>query len=157
MSDESWDEHWMGHANFKADKSKDKSRKVGAVIVTYDNHDIVSGWNGFPRGFNDDIDSRHERPAKYFYTEHAERNAFYNAASLGRSTKGCKIYQNLFPCSGCARGIIQSGICEIITLEPDWNDETYGEDWAYAKEMLEETNVKIRFMDGESPKRQDEI
>lgn len=158
MSSETWDEHWMEHVAFKANsKSKDKSRKIGAVVVTYENDEVCSGWNGFPRGFNDDVPERHLRPQKYKYTVHAEKNAFGNAARLGRATKGCKIYQNLFPCSGCAGMIIQCGICEVITIEPDFTDPTYGEDWAYAKEMLEECGVKIRYVQGELPVRKEII
>lgn len=157
MSAKDWDDHWLEHAGFKAQKSKDRSRKVGCVVVNDDNDEIVSGWNGFPRGVDDDVEHRHQRPAKYFYTEHAERNAFYNAARLGRSTKGARIYQVLYPCSGCARGIIQCGIKEVITIEPDWDDPTYGEEWKYSREMLAERGVVVRFVEGDQPQRKEEI
>ena len=35
---------------------------------------------------------RQKKPEKYFWFEHAERNAIYNAARIGVSTKGCTIY-----------------------------------------------------------------
>ena len=55
-------------------RSKDRSTKVGAVAID-DNYCLKgSGYNGFPRGTNDDLDSRHERPLKYRWTVHAEMN-----------------------------------------------------------------------------------
>jgi dCMP deaminase len=143
----------MGTASDKGSWSKDRSRKIGSVIVTYENDEVSNGWNGFPRKINDDVEARHQRPAKYLWSEHSERNAIYNAARLGRATYGCKIYQTMYPCAHCARAIIQSGIVEVVTYEPDWNDPTYAEEFAVTKEMLAEADVKVRFIEGEAPKR----
>jgi dCMP deaminase len=78
-----WNERWMSLAMMVASWSKDRSRGTGAVIVDGRNVLVSLGWNGFPRGVNDDVDARHERPAKYRWTEYAERNAIYNAAANG--------------------------------------------------------------------------
>jgi dCMP deaminase len=91
MSD-SWDKFFMDMAKLVASKSKDRSRKVGCVIVGPDNEVRSVGYNGFPRGIADHIEWRHERPAKYKWTEHAERNAIYNSARAGIRTEGCRIY-----------------------------------------------------------------
>lgn len=148
-----WDERWIGMASYVAEWSKDRSRKMGAVIVDDRNVVVAFGWNGFPRGVDDNVESRHQRPEKYNWTEHAERNALYNAAACGSSTLNCRIYQTMYPCSPCARGLVQAGIKEIVTFEPDWNDETYKDDFRTSKEMLEECGVVVRFMKGASPKR----
>jgi dCMP deaminase len=142
----SWDARWLSQAEHSASWSKDRSRHVGAVIVRGD-IDISKGWNGFPRKINDEVDERHERPLKYLWTEHAERNAIYNAAKHGFATDGCRIYQTLYPCAHCARAIIQSGIIEVITTEPDWNDPTYAEEFKVTKQMLAEASVSVRFLD----------
>lgn len=97
--------------------SKDRSTKVGAIIIGPNREIRATGYNGFPRGVDDDIDARHERPAKYFYTEHSERNALYQAALLGVSLKGCDLYCTHFPCPDCARGIIQSGLNSVFYPE----------------------------------------
>lgn len=152
-----WDERWMGTARDKGSWSKDRSRKIGSVIVNYDNVEVSHGWNGFARKINDDVDSRHQRPEKYLWSEHSERNAIYNAAREGRATKGCKIYQTMYPCAHCARAIIQAGIIEVITFEPDWNDPTYAEEFAVTRVMLDEAGVQVRFMIGEAPKRVENI
>jgi dCMP deaminase len=146
-----WDEKFINLATHIASWSKDKSTKVGCVIVDEDNRIITTGFNGFPVGFNDDIPERHERPVKYSFTEHGERNSIYSAARLGVSVKGATIYvatlgNDLFVCADCARGIIQSGIKRIVIKEPDWNNERWAESVKISKEMLEECKIEIKFI-----------
>jgi dCMP deaminase len=146
-----WDEKFINLATHIASWSKDKSTKVGCVIVDDDNRIITTGFNGFPVGFNDDIPERHARPAKYSFTEHSERNAIYSAARLGVSVKGTTIYiatlgNDLFVCADCARDIIQSGIKRIVIKEPDWNNERWAESVKISKEMLEECKIEIKFI-----------
>ena len=64
-------------ANLVAKKSKDQSTQIGAVIVGPDNEIRSTGYNSFPCGINDDLQERQERPEKYYWIEHAERNALY--------------------------------------------------------------------------------
>ena len=109
-----WDQYFMTQAYLVAMKSKDESTHCGAIIVDDYNHVISSGYNSFVRGIHDDVPERQERPEKYMWFEHGERNAIYSAAFRGISTKGCKIYVTGIPCADCARGIIQAGIKEVI-------------------------------------------
>lgn len=114
-----WDQKFLKLALEIASWSKDKSTKVASVIVGADREIISTGYNGMCRGINDDIEERHERPTKYLWTEHSERNAIFNAARIGTSLKGTTIYINsypekLLPCADCARAIIQSGIVRIV-------------------------------------------
>lgn len=140
----SWDERWMSLARMVAGWSKDRSRGTGAAIVDGRRNVLVSlGWNGFPRGVRDDVDERHLRPAKYQWTEHAERNAIYNAAANGVFLKGCTIYLSWYPCADCARAIIQSCIFHVVAVEPDWSDAKWGADFAVVKVMLEEAGVVV--------------
>jgi len=142
-----WDKRWMDLASLVATWSKDRSRKCGAVIVDNDQRLVSIGWNGFPRGVDDDVDERHARPAKYKFTEHAERNALYNSAALGNSTKGCTMYIPWYPCADCARAIIQSGIVEIVCKQPDWDDAIWAADFAVTREMLAEAGIYARWYD----------
>jgi dCMP deaminase len=127
-----WDARFMELAKMIATWSKDTSTKVGCVIIGPDKEIRSTGYNGFPRGVDDTIPARHERPAKYDFTEHAERNAIYNASLYGASVKNCIMYVTFPPCADCARGIIQSGIREVIYLDmpadktqniPGWRDK----------------------------------
>lgn len=108
-----WDDYFCSMLPLVASKSKDNSVKIGAIIVGPDHEIRSTGYNGFPRGIIDKP-ARFERPEKYVWTEHAERNAIYNAARIGVSLKDCTLYLNWWPCPDCARGIIQVGIKEVI-------------------------------------------
>lgn len=110
----SWAKYFFGLVKLVSEKSKDRSTKVGAIIVDDENSIVSTGYNGFPRGVYDHYDERHERPEKYLWTEHAERNAIYNAAR--RVLKGTTMYLQYgpCPCADCSRAIIQCGIKEIV-------------------------------------------
>lgn len=126
--------------------SKDRSTKVGCVIVGPANEVRSIGYNGFPANVDDEDPSRHERPAKYAWTEHAERNAIYNAARIGVSVAGCRMYLPWFPCMDCARAIIQSGIKELIAFEPNVEDIRWGQDFRLAITVLNEGGVTVRYL-----------
>ena len=113
-----WTEYFKNIANQVKLKSKDKYTQIGAVIVGVDNEIVSTGYNSFPRGMNDDIPERQERPEKYYWMEHAERNSIYNAARIGVSTKGCDMYLSCdMPCVDCTRAIIQSGIKKVYIVK----------------------------------------
>src|SRR5947207_3440310 len=135
----------MNLARHIAEWSKDRSRRVGAVVVGPANEVRALGYNGFPRGIDDDSPGRHERPEKYLWVEHAERNAIYNAARIGVSLSGCKMYLPWFPCMDCARAIVQSGISALIAIEPDLSDPKWGEDFRRAIMLFEEAGVAVRW------------
>ena len=102
-----WVEYFQNLAHQVKLKSKDERTQIGAVIVGEDKEIVSTGYNSFPRGLDDSIKLRQERPEKYYWFEHAERNAIYNAARIGVSTKGCTMYLSCgIPCVDCARGII---------------------------------------------------
>ena len=130
-------------------KSKDENTHVGAVVVNPNNEIITMGYNGLVRGINDDVPERQEKPEKYFWFEHAERNAIYNAARIGALLVGCKMYTNGITCVYCARGVIQSGIMEVIVdIECDSGNEGKCKERAdRGRSMLEEAGVKIRRVD----------
>lgn len=142
----SWNKYFMEIANLTATKSKDRSTKVGCVIVNRFNTIISTGYNGFPRLVNDDVENRHQRPIKYFFTEHAERNAIYSAARYGVSLDQATIYisGHGWPCSDCARAIIQSGISRVITMEGKFEGKgDWEENCRIAEVMLKEAGVKL--------------
>jgi dCMP deaminase len=144
-----WEQYFRSIANQVKMKSKDENTQIGAVIVGSDNEIVSTGYNSFPRGIDDNVDSRQERPEKYFWFEHAERNALYNAARIGVSTKGCTMYLTCgIPCADCARGIINSGISKIVCE----NHLTFGEStqkwYEHAKRsliMFEEAGVEVAY------------
>lgn len=126
-------------------RSKDRSTKVGAVVIDDDFNLRISGYNGMPRGVDDDVESRHERPAKYMYFSHAEENCVAQSARVGVSIKGCTmLVTSLFPCATCSRLIIQSGIIRV--LAPSIASNTRWDEHAkVALEMLNEAGVEVRY------------
>ena len=153
MSSETrWDAYFMKMAHFVASKSKDQSIRVGCVLVSKNNTIISTGYNGFPRGIDEEEyhTERYEPPEKYFWTEHAERNAVYNAALNGVKTQYARAYSTSHPCADCARAFVQAGVSEVF-LPTKKNDPFYKEgrwdDWAesYTKglEILKAAGVKV--------------
>ncbi|OPZ35609.1 MAG: tRNA-specific adenosine deaminase [Tenericutes bacterium ADurb.BinA155] len=119
-----WDEYFMGIAVLSALRSKDPSTQVGACIVDQ-NHKVVSiGYNGMPRGVDDEKiswDKGDGLDSKYLYVCHAEFNAILNTRD-GSALNGCILYVTLFPCNECAKAIIQVGIKEIVFLDDKYHD-----------------------------------
>jgi dCMP deaminase len=146
-----WDKRFIGLALYVQEWSRDPDTKVGCVIVGPKNEIRSIGYNGFPRGVDDSEPLRYERPAKYLWTEHAERNAIYNAVRAGISLEGCRMFLPWFPCAACARAIIQSGITELVASKPDFAHEKWGEDFRVATILMEEAAVRIRYVNVNSP------
>jgi len=135
----------MDIARLTAEKSHDPSTKVGAVFVDYENTQLASGYNGLPTGVQY-IPERLERPLKYKYFEHAERNAMYNAVRTGTSLRDSVLYVTAFPCTDCARGIIQSGTVLVKYLANPELEARWAEDMEIARQMLHEARVGIQVL-----------
>lgn len=125
------------------ERSKDTRAKVGALIVR-NGHLVISACNEFPEGV-EDLGERRIRPAKYLFTEHAERNAILLAARYGHSCQGTVMYQKWFPCADCARAIIQAGIVRLVCQRPNLQDPRWGESFQASLAMLIEAGVHIDF------------
>ena len=114
----SWDEYFMAIAKLSAMRSKDPSTQVGACIVSNDNRILSIGYNGAPNGFDDNEfpwDREGENlNTKYPYVCHAEMNAILNYRGSKKDLENAKIYVDLFPCSECAKIIIQPLIKKLI-------------------------------------------
>src|SRR5688572_8065873 len=108
-----WGRRYMDLARHVAGWSKDPSTKVGAVAVgkSRHNHDIVVGYNGFPRGIADTEDRLNDRQTKYKLIQHAERNVLDNARF---DLSGATLYVTLHPCSECAKSIVSRGIAKVV-------------------------------------------
>jgi len=179
---DNWDEYFMKMAYLASYKSKDESSKIGAVLVK-NNSVISMGYNGICRDVLDPWDyenksqkfkheiskkgislfsaqeiyekikNRKSRPDKYSFVEHGERNAIYQAAYLGISTKDSILYTLALPCPDCARGIIQSGIQKVI-VHKSFNDIFYEADkWKsllqVSLDMFNEAEIELEYIEKE--------
>jgi dCMP deaminase len=128
--------------------SKDTSTKVGAIFLAPDTMQILStGYNGMPRGFDETQMVRWERPQKYMYVEHAERNAIYNACRNGTPLDGSIAFVTMFPCADCMRGLIQSGIKTIVTQKPKLDCDRWGSHFNASLEMAEECGMELIYIE----------
>ena len=142
-----WDVRFLRLAHEVSKWSKDRSTRVGAVIVQADRTPGPYGYNGFPRHIDDELEKRHKRPIKYDWTEHAERNAIYNAARIGMALGGCIMYATHLPCANCARAIIQVGISKVVVDKGSRSDTGFAKRWSHEEkitmEMLKEADVEL--------------
>ena len=144
-----WVDYFYNIAEQVKEKSKDERTKIGAVMVGKDKEIVSTGYNSFPRGIDDWKSERQERPEKYYWFEHAERNAIYNAARIGVSTKGCTMYLTCgVPCADCARGIINAGISRIFVKRGGGaNSQKWKDSAERSLEMFDEAGVNVQWYD----------
>lgn len=145
-----WRTRFMGLCDEVANWSEDRNFKVGAVIVGPAHEVRSTGYNGLPRGVRASDDRRFDRASgeKFFWFEHAERNAIYNAARMGVALADCTIYVNRFPCADCARAIIQSGIARVIAPAKPAFDGALDHSFDVAETMLAEAGVPVEVFGG---------
>ncbi|SCA57657.1 Uncharacterized deaminase in luxG 3'region [Candidatus Terasakiella magnetica] len=146
MSVNKWNMRGIEVARTVAKWSKDQSTQVGAVVMMEDGTPLTFAYNGFARGVDDDVPERHERPAKYKWTSHAEENAIANLARTGQQAMGSTLYVTHFPCTGCARKIIQAGIKQVVVDGESMSEDflsRWAEDMETSKEMFGEGGVEV--------------
>ncbi len=150
-----WDQLYITMCYLVGMRSRDDKTHVGSIIVDPDNVLVATGYNSLPRNIEIDKDSARlsrEGGEKYYWIEHAERNAIYNAARRGTVLKGCKIYVPWLPCADCARAIIQTGISEVIIHRngQDFYDLHTNGKWIDSHkrttDMFLEAGVRLRFV-----------
>lgn len=141
-----WDSYFMRMLDGIAARSLDPNAKIGCILVGSANNILSTGYNSLPRKINDHKSERFERPEKYFWMEHAERNAIYSAARVGTPLDTCKVYVKGMPCMDCARAIIQIGATEVLydlAYQSNWNTAKYKEDFKRVEIMFNEAKVGL--------------
>jgi dCMP deaminase len=115
----SWNSVWMTMAETVALRSHHPTFKVGALIVTSDNTQVLSlGYNGNAAGMSNVPQSAQPGCSGLL---HAEINALlkldYN------NPKDKVMYLTLSPCEYCSMAIINSGIKKVVFKEK-YRDES---------------------------------
>ena len=127
-----WDEVWSSFAITISKRSIDPRFKVGAVIVTEDNTQVLSiGYNGDQAGGSNEVESLEPGQSGCI---HAEINALIKLDYNNPKKK--KMYVTLSPCKMCAKAIINAGINEVIYLEK-YRDES-------GLLLLIDSNISVR-------------
>lgn len=140
-------EKFLPMARAVAALSKDPSAKVGAVALNDDGILLAVGYNGFPRGVNDDPERYAVKDVKYRLVSHAEQNLVAQAAYAGHSLKGSTVVlSGLYPCSSCAKSLIQAGVRRIITPPADANPR-WAPDAEWSSLMFREAGIEVVTME----------
>lgn len=146
-----WDEYFMDIAERVSTRSKCLRRRVGAVIVK-DRRILCTGYNGPPAGVAhcEEIGCLREQlgiPSgerrEICRGVCAEMNAFVQAALYGTAAEGADIYVTTFPCSYCAKMIINVGIKNV------YYSDGYPDD--LSKELLSEAKINCVHLNLNSP------
>ena len=114
------DTYFMEIAEVVSKRSTCERRQIGAVIVK--GKQIVStGYNGAPAGHPHchDVGCARENVPSGERSElcraaHAEQNAINFAARYGIPIEGATIYSTTYPCSWCAKSIVNAGLTRVV-------------------------------------------
>ena len=122
----------MEFASLISMRSYDPRHRVGAVIVTEDNTQVLAvGYNGNHSGGPNEVESNEPGQSGML---HAEINALLKCDYNSHKRK--IMYVTLSPCRMCAKAIVNSGISEVI-YDVEYRD-TSGID------LLIESNILVR-------------
>lgn len=132
MQRPNWDDIWMKFAYLIADRSYDPRHKVGSVVVTDSNTQVLAiGYNGNYSGGPNEVESNTPGESGMI---HAEINAMIK---LDFNNPNRKImFLTLSPCRACAKAIINGGISEVVYSE-EYRDTS-------GLELLSHAGVKVR-------------
>jgi len=126
-----WQDTWIDFARLISKRSHDPRRKVGAVIVTSDNTQVLSiGYNGDWKGGPNKPVSLEPGESGFI---HAEANALIKLDYNNPKEK--HLYVTSSPCIDCARLIINAGIKRVIYDEQYRNIDGI--------ELLKRANVTV--------------
>lgn len=127
--------------------SKDPNTKVGCLLLSPDSLEILScGFNGFPRGVDESNPGRWKTPTKYHFVMHAELNSLINAAKSGTNINDSIAVTTMYPCVTCCKALIQAGVREVVTMQPDLTHPKWGEEFLYSQMMLREVGIEPTFL-----------
>lgn len=108
------DDYYMTLAIVVGSKSSCARRHVGAVITDFGKNTVLSiGYNGNARGLPNKCDNPDKKGGCGCL--HSEQNAVTHCHVLERNKV---LFAQVFPCSNCAKWIIQMGFSSIVYLEP---------------------------------------
>lgn len=145
MSKSIWNQRYVEMARTVSTWSKDPSTQVGAVAVDENRRILSVGYNGFPRGINDDAKRYADKEEKYRLVVHAEMNCIYNATYNGVSLHGSTMYVWGLPvCSDCAKGIIQTGVKMVYWSIEKEIPARWQESYQNTKAIFEEAGVVFK-------------
>jgi len=113
MERPNWTDYFLGLAKVVSQRSHDSQTQHGCVITDKNNRILGLGYNGFPRGLDDNL-LPNTRPDKYPWMIHAERNALSNCTirpddGIAYVTGQC--------CNDCIMALWQEGVKTVVMTQ----------------------------------------
>ena len=142
----SWDQYFITIAQEVSRRSTCLRRSVGAVLVS-EKRILATGYNGAPRGMRHCSEvgclrEKHNVPSGERHELcrglHSEMNALLQAAYHGICIRGSMLYCTTYPCSLCAKMLINAGVVRVVTCG-DYPDDL-------AKEMFKEAGLEVELL-----------
>jgi len=146
-----WDEYFLRITREVAGRSTCLRRQVGAILVR-EKRILTTGYNGAPRGLPhcSEVGCLREKAGvpsgerhELCRGLHAEMNALLQAAVHGIRIERATLYSTTYPCSLCAKMLINCGVERVVCAE-DYPDPM-------AKEMLEQAGIEVDVITPEDP------
>ncbi len=141
-----WDHYFMEIASVVSTRSTCLRRQVGALLVLH-KRILSTGYNGAPGGLSHCLEvgclrqqmnipsgERHELCRGI----HAEQNAIIQAAVHGVAIKGSVLYSTHYPCSQCAKMLVNAGVKSLV-LKDNYPDDL-------AKTLFSEAGIAIKYI-----------
>jgi dCMP deaminase len=131
--------------------SQDRSTHVGALLIDATEDEVIArGANRYPADSLARNEANHERPRKYTFIEHAERDVIFACASMGEQTKGLIMVCPWACCADCARAIVLAGIPLVVAHKQayDMSPDRWRQSLAEGQEILQEGGVVYHLWDG---------
>ncbi|OGI59913.1 cell division protein DedD [Candidatus Nomurabacteria bacterium RIFCSPHIGHO2_01_FULL_38_19] len=144
----SWDEYFIGMANYVGSRATCDRGYSGCVIVK-DKRVISTGYVGSPPGLPHCDDVGHDmhtvinedgsKSEHCLRTAHAEQNAIAQAARFGVALDGATIYCKMTLCHVCAKLVVTSRIKRVVT-EKDYHASKI------SKDIFKKAGIKLEIL-----------
>lgn len=120
----SWNSYFMNIANIIKTRSPDPSKQVGCVLVSGNDHRIIStGYNGLSANVSEYIFNWGDRDTIHKVIIHAEANCLLYCENRFPSYEHLILYCTLSPCIECLKLIRACGIRKVFYQEKYRNYE----------------------------------
>jgi len=135
-----WQEAFLDMAFTMSKRSRDPSVRVGAVLVSPDHRQVVTGFNGFARGLPNRKDWWETRGGdvlgKDTLVRHAEENCLSNTH---QDVAGWELYVTHQPCIRCASLCVHHKLSKVffrLDIKQQYNPDLARQIMAEGKVLL---------------------
>lgn len=145
MNRPNWENYFIGIAKVVSHRSHDIHTQHGCVITDKQHRILGVGYNGFPKGMNDNVLPK-DRPDKYRWMIHAERNALANCVirpddGIAYVTGQC--------CNDCIISLWQEGIKTVYMANSHGTKLFDEKEKKQFNIFVEQTGIKIVYWEAD--------